>query len=119
MDNIHVLQKAQLWRDQCQFGDPKGVVILRSGMVSGWMDCLRSPENWIPGCLAVDTDGKIWIAEGGNYRDGAERWEPAVDGLDKEDYEPYGPEWEKEMLKLDKKTLIGMIKAKGMEATHG
>ncbi len=33
----------------------------------------------------------------------------------KEDYEPYGPEWEKEMMRLDKKTLIGMIKAKGLE----
>jgi hypothetical protein len=32
-----------------------------------------------------------------------------------EEYEPYGPEWEKEMMKLDKKTLIGMLKAKGLE----
>jgi len=32
-----------------------------------------------------------------------------------EDYEPYGPEWEKEMMKLDKATLIGMLKAKGLE----
>ena len=33
----------------------------------------------------------------------------------KADYEPYGPEWEKEMMKLDKKTLIGMLKPKGLE----
>lgn len=29
-----------------------------------------------------------------------------------EDYEPYGPEWEKEMMKLDKKTIITMLKTK-------
>jgi hypothetical protein len=33
----------------------------------------------------------------------------------KEDYEPYGPEWEKEMMKLDKAILIGMLKTKGLE----
>ena len=30
------------------------------------------------------------------------------------EYELYGPEWEKEMMRLDKKTLISMLKAKGL-----
>lgn len=36
--------------------------------------------------------------------------------MNKEGYKLYGPEWEKEMMKLDKKTLIAMLKVKLQEA---
>ena len=32
-----------------------------------------------------------------------------------EDYEPFGPEWEKEMMKLPKRMLVDMLKEKCLE----
>lgn len=34
-------------------------------------------------------------------------------------YEPYGPEWEKEMMELGKRTIIKMLKTKGMAELRG
>ncbi len=51
------------------------VVINRSGEACGWVNCLRDPSHWEPGCRAVDVNGSQWLAVGGNDYDGAERWE--------------------------------------------
>lgn len=51
------------------------VVVCRGGHeVAGWMDELRPPVSWIPGCWAVDIDNNLWIARGGNDYEGARDW---------------------------------------------
>jgi hypothetical protein len=42
--------------------------------VQGWVNKLRNPEHWQPGCIAVAEDGKTWTAFGGNEQDGALLW---------------------------------------------
>ncbi len=56
----------------------RGLVIVCPGgfEVAGWMDSLRAPLSWVPGCLAVDIDNNVWIAKGGNDYDGARSWAP-------------------------------------------
>lgn len=58
-------------------GHHSGVVIIGiDGEVGGWMNELRSPEHWMPGCIAIDPDGNEWQATGGNDYDGATNWDP-------------------------------------------
>ncbi len=52
-----------------------GVVVVHDGEVSGWVNELRNPESWVPGCVAVDSDGNQFKAVGGNDYDGADYWE--------------------------------------------
>lgn len=53
----------------------KGVVVINTaGEACGWVNELRNPESWEPGCVAVDADGNRWLATGGNAYDGAEEW---------------------------------------------
>lgn len=68
---------ASQWRDvnpeyQC------GVVLIWQAhcLISayGWKDSLRDPQDEKPGAFAVDVDGCIFQAEGGNDYDGAKRW---------------------------------------------
>lgn len=54
------------------------VVVNRAGTAAGWMDRLRDPQNWEPGCRAVAVDGTQWLAVGGNDSWGAGSWELAV-----------------------------------------
>jgi hypothetical protein len=51
-----------------------GVVVIFNGQVSGWMNALRDPQHWAPGCIAVDHDGNQYEAIGGNDYNGAEHW---------------------------------------------
>lgn len=63
-------------------GNPKGAhgIVLftrtkdRSWFFYGWKNTLRDPQCEEPGSIALDQYGNIWIAEGGNDYDGAERW---------------------------------------------
>lgn len=52
-----------------------GVVIVFQDQVGGWVNELRDPQLWEPGCIAVDLEGNQWVATGGNDYDGAVRWE--------------------------------------------
>ncbi|PPD34932.1 MAG: hypothetical protein CTY21_09435 [Methylomonas sp.] len=53
-----------------------GVVILFNGSADAWsMQAISNPHAWRPGCIAVDEAGNSWIARGGNYYDGAARWD--------------------------------------------
>ena len=67
----------QYRKEICQKG---GVVVLFAGKISGWMNELRSPENWEPGCIAINSDGKKFEATGGNYYNGATYWKPLAPG---------------------------------------
>ncbi len=51
-----------------------GYVLIYLGRVSGWKRELTRPETVCPGSLAVDADGQIFEAQGGNDYDGALRW---------------------------------------------
>jgi len=58
-----------------------GVVVIHSTKVVGWkvaswMNKLRDPQSWSPGCIAVHQDGRSWLAVGGNPKDGARKWHP-------------------------------------------
>lgn len=54
-----------------------GVVVIFDNEVSGWVNELRDPESWVPGCIAVLADGTCYIATGGNAQDGACEWQNA------------------------------------------
>jgi len=69
-------QKAQQWREHNGYTGKGGVVVLFEGKVSGWMNELRDPQGWEPGCIALDEQGKAWQSVGGDAYNGAERWEP-------------------------------------------
>lgn len=53
-----------------------GVVVIFDNGVAGWMNELRDPLHWEPGCIAINEAGQKWVSVGGNAYDGAERWEP-------------------------------------------
>lgn len=52
-----------------------GVVVIFRSKIAGWMDELRNPEHWEPGCIAIDQDGKRYLSVGGNSYEGADKWE--------------------------------------------
>jgi len=54
----------------------KGVVVIFKGKAAGWMNTLRDPQGWEPGCIAVDADGHQWQATGGDAYAGAQAWHP-------------------------------------------
>ncbi|WP_240224557.1 hypothetical protein [Rheinheimera hassiensis] len=64
---------AQKWRNDNQdyIG---GVVLIWQGEAYGWKDRLRDPAHEQPGAFAVDLDGHVFVAEGGNEYDGAKCW---------------------------------------------
>lgn len=51
-----------------------GIVLIWEGSVYGWKNELRNPESEQPGALAIDSDGQIYVAVGGNDYDGATSW---------------------------------------------
>lgn len=52
-----------------------GLVLIDSaGNVYGWRDTLRDPQTEKPGSVAVDNDGVIYIASGGDSYHGANEW---------------------------------------------
>lgn len=51
-----------------------GVVLVWQGLVYGWKDALRDASHERPGVYAVDEEGHVFIAEGGDDYNGAECW---------------------------------------------
>jgi 8-oxo-dGTP diphosphatase len=56
---------------------------------NGWMWDLNTPENWLPGCLAVAEDGRVAVAVGGDPQRGAERWEEITEEAAKKGFKSY------------------------------
>jgi len=67
---------ARRWREQWGYVGRRGVVVLLDGEVQSWVNELRNPEHWQPGCIALDEDGKGWTAIAGNTQDGSLMWLP-------------------------------------------
>ena len=72
-DNIAA---ARRWREQWGYINRGGVVVLFAGEVQSWVNALRTPERWQPGCVAVDEDGKCWTTVAGTESTGALMWLP-------------------------------------------
>lgn len=51
-----------------------GVVLIWQGEAYGWKDKLRNPEHEMPGAIAINADGNLFIAEGGDDYSGAKCW---------------------------------------------
>ena len=69
----------QAWIFRQLYKKTGGYVILFKGKPVAWKRFLDLPSDWEPGCIALDEDGKHWVAKGGSALDGADRWE-AVTG---------------------------------------
>lgn len=66
-------EKALAWKQE--HGLVGGVVVFWQGQIQGWVNELRNPEAWVPGCIAMASDGTGYEAKSGNPYDGAKRWE--------------------------------------------
>lgn len=67
---------ARRWRATWGYEGRGGVVVLLNGDVQSWVNALRNPEDWQPGCIAIDENGQSWTAIAGNAEDGALLWLP-------------------------------------------
>jgi hypothetical protein len=74
---------ARKWRVQNQH--TTGVVLIFEGAVYGWKNCLRDAAHEQPNAFAVDADGHVFVAEGGNSYDGAKCWSVYKTTVDIED----------------------------------
>ncbi|RJP48782.1 MAG: hypothetical protein C4586_08710 [Anaerolineaceae bacterium] len=70
------LDIANKWRDENGYIGKGGVIVILNGEVNSWVNELRNPEHWVPGCIAVDERGNEWRTVGGTEQAGADRWEP-------------------------------------------
>ncbi|MFG0449361.1 antirestriction protein ArdR [Shewanella algae] len=64
---------AKKWRSE----NPErvgGVVLVWEEKVYGWKNKLRDPSSERPGVIAVDDEGHLFLAEGGNDDNGASVW---------------------------------------------
>lgn len=57
--DLEIQELARQWRDQHGYSGRGGVVVVYQGEVSGWVDRLRDPGSWQPGCVAVDEGGAL------------------------------------------------------------
>jgi len=66
-------QIAQVWRknNQEQSG---GIVCIWERSAYCWKNELRDPGHERPGVYAVLEDGQVFVAEGGDYSNGAKQW---------------------------------------------
>lgn len=70
------LETAQAWRTQHGYVGRGGVIVVFDGLAQGWVNELRDPDNWRPGCVAVDEMGHSWVTTGGDDQNGALTWMP-------------------------------------------
>lgn len=75
-DLVRNLTAAHLWREQWGYVGRGGVVVLLDGQVQSWVNELRNPEHWQPGCLAFDEAGRGWITIASTAQGGALMWLP-------------------------------------------
>lgn len=73
---MNYLKAAHQYRQNCGSEAPKkgGVVLFWEGVAYAWKNELRNPEHERPGVLAIDMEGHIFKAEGGDDQNGAKVW---------------------------------------------
>jgi hypothetical protein len=67
---------AREWREAKGYVGRGGVIVIYEGKVQSWVNMLRNPEHWVPGCVAIDEAGNSWMTVAGNEQEGALRWLP-------------------------------------------
>jgi hypothetical protein len=70
-----LLTLAQMFRKGRDLHPTEGWVIFYSGKPFGWNATLNPANEYRPGCLAINANGELRMASGGNNENGAERWE--------------------------------------------
>lgn len=73
---IPELDAARRWRQQWGYVGRGGVVVVADGEVQSWVNELRDPQHWKPGCVAIAEDGRTWTTIAGDEQDGALMWLP-------------------------------------------
>lgn len=73
---MDLIEVARRWREQWGYVGRGGVVVIFEGEAQGWVNQLRNPDRWQPGCVAIDERGRSWTTFAGNERDGALMWLP-------------------------------------------
>ena len=79
---MNIFNLAKEWRTAHGYTGKGGVIVIHDGVVNSWVNVLRDPEHWQPGCIACDELGNTWVTVGGDARRGAARWDP-VDSTSK------------------------------------
>lgn len=70
------IETARQFREQYKCVGKGGVVVLYDGQAESWVNELRNPEHWRPGCVAVDEAGNTWTAVAGGEQNDALIWMP-------------------------------------------
>ena len=71
-----LIEMVHRWREENRYIGRDGVIVLFDGKVQSWVNELRNPEHWQPGCVAIDEQGRSWTTIAGNESDGALMWLP-------------------------------------------
>lgn len=58
----------------CLTHEIRGVVLIQGDTVKGWKTSLQDAYLERPGVYAVDADGHVFVAAGGDRRSGAKCW---------------------------------------------
>lgn len=73
--NYNYTTIAANWRaEQPETRATSGVVLIWQGQAYGWKDKLSNAAHEQPGAVAVDADGHVFIATGGDQDNGAKCW---------------------------------------------
>jgi hypothetical protein len=70
-----IIDTCKHWRDDNGYTGKGGVVVIWMGKVHSWVNELRDPKHWQPGCIAVNEEGACWKTIGGDQYYGAKSWE--------------------------------------------
>ena len=57
-----------------------GIVLIQGDTVTGWKTSLQDAYLERPGVYAIDDDGHVFVAAGGNRKSGAKCWVVAGEG---------------------------------------
>lgn len=74
MDSSALMDEARRYRERESLLGKGGAVVFFRGEVQGWVNRLRNPDHWQPGCIAVDEEGRTWTTIAGSESDGALMW---------------------------------------------
>jgi hypothetical protein len=72
-----LLELAQEYRESWNLPG-HGVIVFHDGAPQGWVNELRNPESWCPGCIALTRSGSAYRSEGGTEATGALSWQPVA-----------------------------------------
>lgn len=64
---------ASQWRED-HLNYRGGVVLIWQGLAYGWKSTLRDASHERPGTYAIDAEGHVFVAEGGDAYNGAKCW---------------------------------------------